>query len=41
MTTQSNNNSLNYLIDTTFTKINRSFVLSFARNGEGDHRGSS
>ena len=31
MTTQSNNNNLNYLTDPTFTKVNRLFVLPFAR----------
>ena len=31
MTVQSNNNNLNYLIDPTFTKVNRLFVLSFER----------
>ena len=31
MTIQSNNNKLNYLIDPTFTKVNRLFVLSFER----------
>ena len=40
MTIQSNNNNLNYLIDPTFTKVNRLFVLSFERNAEGDHRDS-
>ena len=29
MNVQSNNNNLNYLIDPTFTKINRLFALSF------------
>ena len=29
MTIQSNNNNLNYLIDPTFTNVNRLFVLSF------------
>ena len=29
MTVQSNNNNLNYLIDPTFTKVNRRFMLSF------------
>ena len=29
---------LNYLIDPTFTNINRLFVLSFARNILGDKR---
>ena len=38
MTTQNNNNNLNYLIDPTFTKVNRLLILSFARNAEGDHR---
>ena len=40
MTIQSNNNNLNYLIDPTLTKVNRLFVLSFARNAEEDHRDS-
>ena len=31
MTIQSNNNNLNYLIDPTFTNVNRLFVLSFER----------
>ena len=31
ITMQSNNNNLNYLIDPTFTKVNRLFVLSFER----------
>ena len=31
MSVQSNNNKLNYLIDPTFTKANRLFVLSFER----------
>ena len=29
MTIQPQNNNLNYLIDPTFTKVNRLFVLSF------------
>ena len=29
MTNQTQNNNLNYLIDPTFTKANRLFVLSF------------
>ena len=34
MTNQSKNNNLNYLIDPTFTKVNRLFVLSFEnKNG--------
>ena len=40
MTVQSNNNHLNYLIDPTSTKVNRLYVLSFARNAERDHRDS-
>ena len=39
MTVQSNNN-LNYLIDPTFTNVNRLFVLSFSRNNNTDNRGS-
>ena len=31
MTIQNNNNNLNYLIDQTFTNVNRLFVLSFER----------
>ena len=31
MSVQSNNNNLNYLIDPTFTNVNRLFVLSFER----------
>ena len=31
MSVQSNNNNINYLIDPTFTNINRLFVLSFER----------
>ena len=31
MTIQSNNNNLNYLINSTFTKVNRLFILSFER----------
>ena len=32
------NNNLNYLIDPTFTKVNRLFLLSF--KNEGDNRKS-
>ena len=32
MTTQPQNNNLNYLIDPTFTNVNRLFALSFPRN---------
>ena len=38
MTIQSNNNNLNYLIDPTFTNVNRLFVLSFPRNNNTDSR---
>ena len=31
MTIQPQNNNLNYLIDPTFTNVNRLFVLSFQR----------
>ena len=40
MTLQSNNSNLNYLIDRTFTNVNRLFVLSFTRNNAGDNRDS-
>ena len=44
MSIQNNNNNLNYLIDPTFTKVNRLFVLSFERieenNVKKDHRDS-
>ena len=36
MTVQSQNNHLNYLIDTTFTNVNRLFVLSFQSIAEGE-----
>ena len=35
ITTQSKNNNLDYLIDSTYRNINRLFVLSF-RNGNND-----
>ena len=38
MTTQSNNNNLNYLIDPAFTKANRLFVLSFEKIEENDDK---
>ena len=41
MTIQPQNNNLDYLIDPTFTNINRLFVLSFARINAGDNRDSS
>ena len=34
MTNQTKNNSLNYLIDPTFTKVNRLFVLSFKNDDD-------
>ena len=37
MTIQPRNN-LNYLIDPTFTNVNRLFVLSFPRNNNTDSR---
>ena len=40
VTIRPQNNDLNYLIDPTFTKVNRLFVLSFARTATGDRRDS-
>ena len=40
MTIQPQNNNLNYLIDPTFTNVNRLFVLPFARDNAGDNRDS-
>ena len=40
MTVQPRNNNLNYLIDPTFTNVNRLFVLSFAITNPGDNRDS-
>ena len=40
ITIQFQKNNLNYLIDPTFTNVNRLFVLSFARNVLGDNRDS-
>ena len=40
ITFQPQNINLNYLIDPTFISVNRLFVLSFARNLEGDNRDS-
>ena len=34
MTNQTKNNNLNYLIDATFTKVNRLFVLSFENGND-------
>ena len=36
MTIQNNNNNLNYLIDPTFTNVNRLFVLPFERIEENN-----
>ena len=38
MSIQPQNNNLNYLIDPTFTSVNRLFVLSFPRNNNTDSR---
>ena len=38
MLIQPQNNNLNYLIDPTFTNVNRLFVLSFPRNNNTDSR---
>ena len=38
MTIQPQNNNLNYLIDPTFTNVNRLFVLPFPRNNNTDSR---
>ena len=38
MSIQPQKNNLNYLIDSTFTKVNRLFVLSFPRNNNTDSR---
>ena len=40
MTIQPQNNNLNYLIDPTFTSVNRLFVLWFTRDNAGDNRDS-
>ena len=40
MAIQPQNNYLNYLIDPTFTNVNRLFVLSFSRNNNTDNRKS-
>ena len=40
MIVQPQNNNLNYLIDPTFTNVNRLFVLSFTRDNAGDNRDS-
>ena len=38
MTIQPQKNNLNYLIDSTFTRVKRLFVLPFARTATGNHR---
>ena len=38
MTIQNNNNNLNYLIDPSFTNVNKLFVLSFERIEENNVR---
>ena len=38
MTIQPQNNNLNYLIDPTFTNVNKLFVLPFSRNNNNDSR---
>ena len=38
MSVQPQNNNLNYLIDPTFTNVNRLFVLSFPINNNTDSR---
>ena len=40
ITVQPKTKNLNYLIDPTFTNVNRLFVLSFARTNAGDKRDS-
>ena len=40
MTIQPQNNNLNYLIDPTFTNVNRLFVLPFTRTDTRDYRNS-
>ena len=35
MTNQTENHNLNYLLDSTFTKLNRLFVLSFENENNG------
>ena len=40
MTIQPQNNNLNYLIDPTFTNVNRLFILLFTRKNVRDNRDS-
>ena len=40
MTIQPQNNNLNYLIDPTFTNVNRLLLLPFTRDNAGDRRDS-
>ena len=40
MTVRTKNNNLNYLIDSTFTNVNRLFVLPFTRTDTPDYKNS-
>ena len=40
MAIQPQNNNLNYLVNPTFTNVNRLFALSFRRDNEEDNRDS-
>ena len=40
MIVQLQNNNLNYLIDQTFTNVDRLFILPFTRDNAGDNRDS-
>ena len=40
MTIQTENNILNYLINPSFTNVNRLFVFSFSKNNNTDNRDS-
>ena len=39
MTNQTQNKNLNYLIDSTFTSVNRLFVLSFENGNDDENAG--
>ena len=41
MTIEPQNKNLNYLIDPTFTNVNRLLALSFSRNSNTDNRDMS
>ena len=41
MSNQAKNNNLNYLIDPTFTKVNRLFVLTFKNKKDGTYFGDT